>query len=69
MSEKVRLLDAAAELGISQQSVREHMRRGIWDLGEVVPPSKSGKKNWEFHIYRPKLNKQLGKMLGGQESD
>lgn len=62
MSEKVRLSDAAAELGISQQSVREHMKRGIWDLGEVVSPSKTGKKNWEFHIYRSKLDKQLGKI-------
>lgn len=62
MSEKVRLADAAAELGISQQSVREHMKRGIWDLGEVVPPSKSGKKTWEYHIYRTKLDRQLGKI-------
>ena|GEM_PF-3680011 len=29
-SERVSLALAAKELGVSMQSVREHMRRGIW---------------------------------------
>lgn len=61
MCEKVRLVDAAAELGVCQQSVREHMKRGFWDLGDVISPKKSGKKKWEYHIYRRKLDKHLGK--------
>ena len=33
MSARVPLNEAARELGVAPQSVREHMRRGIWDLG------------------------------------
>lgn len=61
MCERVKLSDAARELGCSPQAVREHMKRRIWDLGEVVSPKQSGKKQWEYHIYRSKLNKHLGK--------
>lgn len=59
MSERVSLKDAAAELGCSQQSVREHMKRGIWDLGNVV--LSAGGKHYTYYIYRRKLDKVLGK--------
>lgn len=61
MCERVKLSDAARELGCSQQAVREHMKKGIWDLGRVVSPRQSGKKQWEYHIYRALLDKHLGK--------
>ncbi len=64
MCERVRLEDAAKELGCSQQAVREHMKRGIWDLGEVIPP-KRNKKHYTYFIFRAKLDKILGK---GDES-
>lgn len=56
---RVPLLQAAKELGTSPQGVREHMRRGLWDLGSVVPPKKKGGQ-YQYHIYRPKLDKMLG---------
>lgn len=61
MCERVRLADAAKELGCSQQAVREHMKLGIWDLGEVIPPKRSKKKQYSYYIYRAKLDKILGK--------
>lgn len=64
MCERVRIDEAAAELGCSKAKIRERMKRKIWDLGEAIPPSKTGKKQWEFHIYREKLNKHLGKSGG-----
>lgn len=62
MCERVRLPEAAKELGVSQQSVREHMKRGLWDLGTCSRLKKTGKKQWEYHIYRTKLNRQIGKL-------
>lgn len=62
MCERVSLANTAEELGCSKQAVREHMKRKIWDLGEVVSPAKSGKKVWGYHIYRQKLDRHLGKI-------
>lgn len=61
--ERVRLADAARELGCSLQAVREHMKRGLWDIGATASPTKSGKSVWEYHIYRSKLDKHLGKTV------
>lgn len=62
MSERVSLPAAALELGCSQQAVREHMKRGIWDLGSVVPVWKSkSRRKYSYHIYRHKLDRHLGK--------
>lgn len=73
MCERVRLADAAKELGCSQQAVRERMRSGIWDLGDVISPKRSKKKQYSYFIFRPKLDKVLGKMKQdnekGDESD
>ena len=60
-SERVSLTLAAKELGVSMQSVREHMKRGVWDLGSVVTPKESGKSFYGYYIYRRKLDKFLGK--------
>lgn len=68
MSERVSVLDAARELGCGPQAVREHMKRGIWDLGEVIPPEKLGKKTWGYYIYRSKLDRILGKDSNNQPS-
>lgn len=62
MCERVRIDDAARELGCSVAVVREHMRRGLWNIGIALSPQKTGKKQWEFHIYRDKLDKHLGKV-------
>lgn len=68
LSERVSVLDAARELGCGPQAVREHMKRGIWDLGEVIPPEKLGKKTWGYYIYRSKLDRILGKELKSETS-
>lgn len=62
MCERVSVITAAAELGCAPQAVREHMKCGIWDLGEALPPNKEeGRRKWQYHIYRKKLDKHLGK--------
>lgn len=51
---------AAAELGVCVAYMHQQMRRGLWDLGEVIPPSKkNGKTNYAYHIYREKLDKHM----------
>ena len=61
-NDRVKLLDAAKELGCSPQCVREHMKRGIWDLGTVVRnQNKKSCRKYEYYIFRGKLNKVLGK--------
>lgn len=42
--------DAAPILGKSPKNIRRDMRRGVLDLGLVIPPEKSGKTTWEFRI-------------------
>lgn len=60
-SERVSLPEAARMLGCGPQVVREYMKAGLWDLGEVIPPNMRGKKTWAYYIYRDKLNKLLGR--------
>ena len=59
--ERVPLKEAAKELGVSPQAVREHLKRGIWKFGIALSPETTGKSTWEYHIYRCKLDKYLGK--------
>ena len=61
MCERVTVRTAAKELGCSPQAVREHMKKGLWDLGNVFSPKQTGKSIWEYHIYRQKLDKHLGR--------
>lgn len=58
--ERVKLIDAAKELGMYPQGVREHMKRNLFDIpiGYVTNPS--GNK-YQYHIYRAMLDKHLGK--------
>ncbi len=58
---RVSLPEAAKELGMSQQAVREHMKRKIIDIGYVLPQTK-GKRRNTYLIYRDKLDKFLGKI-------
>ena len=60
MSERVSLKQAAAELGMSPQGVRECMKRGLIDIGVVLPNIK-GKGKRQYFIYRDKLDRVLGK--------
>jgi hypothetical protein len=57
---------AAAELGMSKQGMREYMKRGLIDIGVVLPAANGGKCH-TYHIYRDKLDRHLGK-ISGQDS-
>ena len=59
--ERVPLVQAARELGIAPQGLREYMKRGLIDLG-LVMPSLEGKR-YNYLIYRDKLDQVLGKGL------
>lgn len=58
--QKVNISVAAKILGVGTDTIRDHMRRKLWDIGEALPPEKTGKKKWEYTIYKPKLYKHLG---------
>jgi hypothetical protein len=65
-TERVPLVQAARELGIAPQGLREYMKRGLIDLG-LVMPSLDGKR-YSYLIYRDKLNLVLGKGLPKEET-
>ena len=69
--ERVSLLDAARELGMNPQGLREYMKRGLIDIGIVLPNSKG--TGFRYIIMREKLNRILGKERGdlfyGSEKD
>lgn len=58
-SSRVPLPEAAKELGMSQQALREHMKHKIIDIGYVIP-SIEGNRN-VYLIYRDKLDRYMGK--------
>ncbi|MBR5273783.1 MAG: hypothetical protein IKU33_00900 [Bacteroidales bacterium] len=64
--ERVPLVQAARELGIAPQGLREYMKRGLIDLG-LVMPSLEGKR-YNYLIYRDKLDQVLGKGLPREET-
>ena len=47
--------EAAAIIGCGSQKVREHLKRGIWKFGEVIPKGKTGNKYNVYLINRRKL--------------
>ena len=57
---RVTLEQAAKELGLSPQGLREYMKRGLIDIGIVLPSLESGENN-RYLIFRNKLDKVLGK--------
>ncbi len=61
-SRRVPLPQAAAELGMSQQGLREYMKRGIIDIGEVLPAANGGACK-RYHIFRDKLDRYMGKTI------
>ena len=50
---------AARELGLAPQGVREYMKRGLIDIGDVLPAIRG--KGYRYKIYRAKLDKHIGK--------
>lgn len=54
-------------LGVSPQSVREHIRRGIWTFGECVSHKKRDRSTDEFNIYRARFEAFIGRQLREDE--
>lgn len=61
MSERVSVKEAAGILGMSQQGVREHMKRNLFPAPIGYVTKVSGRL--QYHIYRNMLNKHIGKDL------
>lgn len=66
MKKTVPVKQAAKEMGISPEAVKQRMLKGIIDIGDVVPAvknknSKPGRseRKWRYDIYRIKLDKWL----------
>lgn len=62
-SNRVSVQEAARELGMNPQGVREYMKRGLIDIGIVVPSVTGNSKR--YIIMREKLNRVLGKESHG----
>lgn len=56
--QRVSLMQAAKELGMNPQGVREYMKRGLIDIGFVVPNMTGS--GFRYVIMRNKLDKVLG---------
>lgn len=69
MGEIIRPAQAAKILGVSSESVRQHMKRGLWDIGDAISPKQSGKTVWEFNIYPAKLSKLVGRDIAEEVKD
>lgn len=65
MSQRVTVAQAAKELGMAPQGVREYMKRGLIDIGSVLPSVKG--ENNRYIIFRDKLDEYMGKKLSTQE--
>lgn len=57
--QRVPLPQAAKELGMAPQGLREYMKRGLIDVGEVLPALNG--KTLRYHIYRDKLDALIGR--------
>lgn len=60
-SRRVPTKQAAAELGMSVQGLREYMKRGLIDVGVVLPAANGGDSK-RYHVYRDKLDIHMGKI-------
>ena len=64
MKEILTAAEAAREIGCTPQKVRERMKRGLWDLGEVIDKDRLGRvEKSECNIHRHKLEKFIGRKL------
>ncbi len=65
MSQRVRVEDAAREIGCCVEYLRRKIQSGEWDLGEYGKPKK-GQKKGSYFIFRHKLDNFLG-IIGNEE--
>lgn len=63
-SNRVSVAQAARELGIPVQALRERMKRRVGEIatiGEVLPQLNGDSKRMYYVIYRDRLDRYLGK--------
>ncbi len=62
-SNRVTVAQAAAELGIPAQALRERMKRKVGEIANIgeVLPQLNGSKRLYYVIYRNRLDQYLGK--------
>lgn len=65
MEQTMTVQEAADALGVSQQYIRELMKRGIADIGVVYPSLRSGERN-RYLISRAKFENFVN---GGNRND
>lgn len=58
---------AARVLGIPPIVIKQNLRRGIWDFGEIIPKEKTGAKKDRIIILVPKLEKYIGRGITEDE--
>ena len=58
--QRVTTAEAAKEIGCDVDYLRQMMKKKKWDLGEVIPPTQP-RGIYRYLIFRPKLDKFLGK--------
>ena len=59
-TQRVSIIQASIEIGCTPQTIREKMYTGQWDLGKFYK-SKSKAQKARYYIFRPKLDRFLGK--------
>lgn len=70
--QKVSPENTAKLLNVRHKAVHEHMKaegKEKWDIGEALPPQKTGKSVWEYNIYRAKLVKHIYKKIKAENKD
>lgn len=58
-TDRIPVAEAARLIGCTPQIVRFNMRKGIWKIGLVVPPTK-GKKITQYYVYRARVMNLIG---------
>ena len=61
-TERVPVAQAAREIGCCEQFLRQQMKCGEWDLGQVKKPPRGGNR-YTYYVFRSKLDKFLGKPI------
>lgn len=58
---------AGRVLGIPAVVVKQNIRLGIWDFGEIIPKEKTGKKKDRTLVYVAKLEALIGRRITDDE--
>ena len=57
--ERMTVKEVSQLLGVSPQTVRERMKRGIWQIGTISKSRSTGIRTYD--IFRPRVEELIGK--------